>query len=230
VLACCLASAGAQQISLPEDALSREGSYFKQKLKAPYMAQNCAETSYPGWEGLPLQKCRYTVQDEGGVQKSATVILLIPSVEQIARWVVYACMEVKGNADRQCTDTVSRRIVSQSGGQFPVAGVVLEDILPTDNPDGIYEVYVFRDGVTVRVDGIKNGSTIQPTEEQLDAALFGEVKSSGIYARVQGTTREEYKVYGGTVDVGESRLGHRKLAWLQVVRELFKSAWNSNRK
>src|SRR5262249_40415544 len=94
VLGCCLARAGAQEVSLPSDALDRARAYFSQKLKAPYMAQNCEGTSYPGWEGLPLQRCRYVVKDKGGIQRSATVILLIPSAERFARWVVYACMEV----------------------------------------------------------------------------------------------------------------------------------------
>jgi hypothetical protein len=55
------------------------------------------------------------------------------------------------------------------------------------------------------------------------------VKGSGKFARLQGTTREEYKANGGTVDVGDSSGGHRNRSWLEVSRELFKSAWDNDR-
>jgi hypothetical protein len=229
VVVACAARVTAQEISLPDEALHRVRTYFEQKLKAPYLAQNCEPTSYPNWEGLPLQKCHYVVADKNGTSKSATVILLIPTAERLARWVVYACVEVKTVADIKCTNPLAQRIISQSSGQFPVAGIVLEDLLPKDNEDGIYEVYAFRAGVTVSVLGLRNQSTSPPTDEQINEALVGPVKGSGIYARVQGTTREEYKANGGTVDVGDSRPGHRKLSWLDVSRELFKSAWDKDR-
>jgi hypothetical protein len=218
-----------QEHELPNEAVYRVRTYFERELRSPYLGQSCEGTTYPKWEGLPLQKCRYSVTDKDGSTKSATVILLIPSAERLARWVVHACMEVKGSADARCIRKLSKRIIGQSGGQFPVAGIVLEDQLPKDTRDGVYEAYAFRDGVTVCVHGLRNGSTLQPTDEQINEALVGPVKCSGIYARVQGTTREEYKANGGTVDVGDSIRGHRKLSWLEVSRELLKSAWNKDR-
>jgi endoglucanase len=216
-----------QKTALPEEDVKRVVKYFEATMKSPYLAQDCEPTSYPNWEALPVKKCLYTVSDGDGIKKSATVILLLPSPQQLARWVVHACVEVKGNASAQCTDKLSKRIHGQSGGQFPVAGLVFEDLLPTDKHDGIHEMYPFRDGVTVRVDGVRNQSTMQPTAKQIDAALVGEVKGSGIYARVQGTTREEYKNNGGTADVGDSK--QRKLSWLAVSRDEFKAAWGSER-
>jgi endoglucanase len=136
-------------------------------------------------------------------------------------------MEIRANADADCVDKLSRRIITQSGGQFPVAGIV-EDILPDRTPDRIYEVYPFRDGLTVSVHEVRNQSTSQPTDEQITEAFVGQVKGgSGEYARLQGTTRAQYKANGGTVDVGDS--DHRKPSWVDVSRELFKAAWSSDR-
>jgi len=52
-----------------------------------------------------------------------------------------------------------------SGAQYPVAGIVLEDM------DGEQAIYPFRDGVTVRISGIENGAKKQPTEEEITLAL-----------------------------------------------------------
>jgi len=225
LLACCCTVVG-QDKPLPAVALKRVQRYFEIRTRSPYMAQNCEATSYPNWKGFPLKRCHYTVT-ERGTRKSATVILLLPSPERLARWVTYACLEVKGNADVPCTEKLSRQIIKQSGGQFPVAGIVLEDLLPSDKPDGIYEVYAFRDGVTVGIDGIQNQSALQPTDEQINRSLLGRVRHSGRYARLQGTTREDYTANGGTVEVGDS--SSRMLSWLEVSRDLFKAAWEKDR-
>src|SRR5215469_12003488 len=66
----CTAALVPQEISLPEESLHRVQTYFEQKLKSPYQAQNCESASYPKWEGLPLQKCPYSVTDKDGTTKS----------------------------------------------------------------------------------------------------------------------------------------------------------------
>lgn len=207
---------------LPLDALERVKNYFIDMV--PYMEQECEPTNYPGWEGFPLIKCHYSVIDEDGTKKSAEVVMLNPSPEQLARWVVYACLDVKGSADSKYTDKLSKHIIAQSGAQFPIAGIVFEDILPKDK---IYEVYCFRNGVTVGIKGVKHQNTNQPTNEEIEKSLYGEVKWTGKFARIQSTTREEYKENGGTVDVGDSK--NRKISWLDVSRELYQAAWGNDR-
>jgi hypothetical protein len=216
-----------QDISLPGDAMELVKKYFEANLKkARYMEKQCEPTTYSGWENFPLTKCRYTVKDKDGTQKTAVVIMLNPSPEQLARWVVYTCLQIKGSADAQYTDKLSRHILNQSGAQFPVAGIVWEDYLPKD---GAYEIYCFRNGVCVGIKDIKHRSTAQPTDEEIEKSLTGEVLWSADRARIQSTMREEYKANGGKVDVGSSSKGQRKLTWLEVSRELYQAAWDKDR-
>ncbi|MCA1591830.1 MAG: hypothetical protein LC754_04085, partial [Acidobacteria bacterium] len=218
---------GNASATLPADAVERVKTKFATKLQAArYMEENCEPATRAGYEGLPLIKCNYAVRDHGGARKSATVILLDAPIEQLARWVVQTCLLVKGNANAPCTDKLFNHILQQSGGQFPVAGIVFEDILPED---GVNEIYCFRDGVTARVGGVPHRGTAQPTMEQINLCLNGEVQSSFVFARIQGTTREEYRANGGTVDVGSSEVGKRKLEWLGVSRDLYKAAWGQDR-
>jgi hypothetical protein len=212
-------SAHAQQ-PLPPVALTRVRNYFEAQRSSRYMEQNCEPTTYPGWEGLPLQKCTYSVKGANDpVKKTAKVIMLNASPDQLARWVVSTCVEVTGGAAVRCTRRLSRHINGQSNAQFPVAGIVFEDILPED---GREEVYAFRNGVTVRVDGVTHRATQQPTPEQIEKSLNGQVTSAGLFARIQSTTREQYRANGGTRPV----LG---LAWLEVTKDLYKAAFGNDR-
>lgn len=216
-------SGGGGQAAAVERLVTKYGARLR---GARYMEQNCEPATYAGYDGLPLVKCSYTVRDGGGLRKTATVIMLNPTVEQIARWVVHACLQVKGSAEPLYTDKLFNQILTQSGGQFPVAGIVFEDILPAD---GVNEIYCFRDGVTIRVDGVPHRGTSQPTGAEITKSLTGEVQSSFVYARLQGTTREQYRANGGTVDVGTSAVGQRKLSWLAVSRDSYKAAWGRDR-
>lgn len=212
--------------SLPADAVERISNYFADHLSARYMEGQCDSTRYPGWEGFPLIKCRYSVTDQDGTQKSAEVIMLNPSPDQLARWVVNTCLVVKGSADARYTDKLSHHIINQSGAQFPIAGIVFEDILPAD---GVYEMYCFRNGVTVGIEGVTHRGTGQPGEEQIYQSLYGRVTWTGKYARLQDTTREQYRANGGTMDVGDSSREKRKISWLEVSRDLYQAAWGKNR-
>jgi hypothetical protein len=53
------------------------------------------------------------------------------------------------------------------------------------------------------------------------------VISVGKYARIQGTTVDDYRANGGTEDVGS--FGKQRPAWLAVVRESYRRAWDSDR-
>ena len=78
------------------------------------------------------------------------------------------------------------RIKCQSGNQFPVAGFVDEGPL-----------YTFRDGVTVTFASIGTSSLQHATSQaQIDSVLgAGAIAKVHSYARVQGTTREEYAAF-----------------------------------
>jgi hypothetical protein len=209
---------------LPEADLRRVERFFEASRGARYMEENCAAATYPGWDGFPLQRCRYTVRNRDGTRRTGTVILLNGTPRQLARWVVHTCREVKGNTGARCTGRLARHIIGQSGAQFPVAGIVYEDILPSD---GRQEAYVFRDGVTVGVRGFEHRMTRPPTAAEVDSALTGTVLRSFRFARIQSTTREQYRANGGTDDVGTD--SDRKLRWLRTVREAYQAAWDQDR-
>ena len=210
----------AQEPPLPAQPLQRVKNFFEARRSSRYMEENCQPTTYPGWEGLPLQECTYGVKgNHDPVRKTAKVIMLNAEPEQLARWIVSTCIEVTGGAAPQCTRALSNQILDQSGAQFPVAGIVFEDLIPHD---GRMEVYAFRNGVTVLVPGVTHRGTQQPTAEEIQKSLNAEPTKALKFARVQGTTREDYQANGGTRDV----LG---LAWLEVSRDLYKAAWGHNR-
>ena len=167
--------------------------YHARLQAARYLAQNPQPVTYPGYEGLPLVQCRYSVTDRekpGGAvigQKTASVILLNPSAEQLARWIIATCLEVKGSSEHKYTDKLFSHIISASGGQWPVAGIVYEDILPED---GKYEIYCFRDGVTVCCRRRRTSlAPFSQPKKRSSMSLHGKVLKAFTYARIQSTTR-----------------------------------------
>jgi hypothetical protein len=208
-----------QDPPLPEPAMTRMTAYFEARRNSRYMEQNCAATTYPGWESLPLKECTYSVKGaHDPVKKTAKVIMLNAEPEQLARWVVSTCIEVVGSATNKCTKAIGRQIIGQSGAQFPVAGIVFEDILPDD---GKFEVFAFRNGATVRINGVTHLGTAQPSAAEIETSLNGEVRSTLRFARIQSTTRDQYLANGGTRNVTGN-------AWNEVNRDLYKAAWGHN--
>jgi hypothetical protein len=62
-------------------------------------------------------------------------------------------------------DLMCKQILEASGAQFPVAGVVYEDM------DGTGQlVWPFRHGVTVEIEGLPYAQAIQPTPQQMMVA------------------------------------------------------------
>ncbi len=204
----------------------------KEVLSHAYMVQKLLTTTdtLPGWEGFPVKLYEYQTGNDlyTGKPKTGKVYLLNPSPEKLAMWVATACLDIKHSLDTSYTYAVLKWIDNQSNAQFPVKGVVYEDQYTKD----FQEPYVFKDGVTVYI----KDSTMWPkdktcTPEQLDFYLRvtnDDLKpQTGQYARISSTTREDYKSNRGTEDVGDKN--DRKQKWLEVVRELYKKAWNSDR-
>ena len=209
-----------QDPPLPEQAMTRMTAYFEARRSSRYMEENCVAATYPGWETLPLRECTYSRKGPNDpVKKTAKVIMLNAEPDQLARWVVSTCIEVIGSATNQCTKAIGRQIIGQSGAQFPVAGIVFEDILPAN---GKFEVFAFRNGVTVRVDGVNHLGTAQPSADEIEKSLNGEVIATFKFARIQSTTRQQYLANGGTRTVAGN-------AWNEVNRDLYKAAWGQNR-
>lgn len=182
--------------------------------------------SFPKWENLPLIKCTYRQADKSvpTKEKIATAIMLNPDKELLARWIVASCLIVKGNGNiDNCTVKLAKIIIDASGSQFVVAGIVLEDINPTDQ---IQEAYTFRDGVTAKVTdglavGFKGAFGDNESKIALDPAktVLATASLKGP-ARIQSTWRAMYSDYMG--DRAKDVAGTK---WLDVVRELYQDAW-----
>lgn len=205
-----------------------------------YMAGTLIEEtkSYPNYEGYPVKLYQYeTGKDvQTGIKKKGLVYMLNPTAEKLATWIAMAVWRTKGDINTSAMDALLKQILIQSGVQFPVCGIVYEDM----SSSGQYP-YLFKDGVTVYAADRAKWATEDPAHEGnyscTDAQLNYNIKITneelktytGTYARICSTVREEYKAYGGTVDVGTSESqSTRSLKWLDVVRDLYKKAWDSN--
>jgi len=191
--------------------------------QARYMDRRCEPVQIPRWEGYETRRCEYQVKDAAtGVQKAGLVALLDPSALQLATWIAHACAQAAPEATAaDCARHLELRILGQSSGHFPVAGVVLEDVLPED---GVHEAYAFRDGVTVRAKGFEQGTT-EPLDAARLAAATGPVTATASKpapARLAGVTRAEFKAFRPAAKV-------EGLAWLETVRAEYQRAWRSER-
>ena len=232
-----LPSASAEQHNtpLPQSYLKDSFPVLVEKsrdlLAHAYMAGELLQTTdtLAGWKGFPVKLYAYKTGKDihTGQQKNGLVFMLNPSPEKLATWIATTCWLVKGSVAYRYTDELFEWIKHQSGAQFPVKGIVYED----QYVKGYYEPYLFKDGVTVYV----KDSSWWPadktcTKEQLQYYLRitdQQLKpATGQYARIASTTREDYKSASGQAAVGDK--DDRRLAWLKVVRELYKKAWNSD--
>ncbi|MDO4826296.1 MAG: cellulase [Bacteroidia bacterium] len=216
------------------DSLSTVAQRCQKVLNAAYMEGTLLEErrDVPGYEGYPVKLYEYwTGKDiKLGKQKKGLVLLLDPSPEKLAKWIINAVWDVRGEVRYADVERVRKFILYQSGAQFPVKGVVYEAMYTP----GFYEPYVFKDGVTVYVkDGPMKAEDKTCTEEQLQFYISMEnsdlKENTGTYARICSTTRSMYYAAGGTDEVGRDEAGFKSQAWLDTVRRLYLQAWDSDR-
>lgn len=241
-LTLCLATSCDQPWRKYEDPVLR--AYVKDSLKAmdlrsadvlssAYMAETFIEErkDIPGWEGYPVKLYEYYTGKDIKINqpKKGKVYMLNPSPRQLSLWIITAVWEATGRLEYKDIEKLTKFIKWQSGAQFPVKGVVYEDMYTA----GFYEPYVFKDGVTVYIADPKMFPEDKTcTEEQLDFYLNmtnADLKpNTGRYARISSTNRDMYYAAGGTVNVGDNN-ENRSQAWLDVVRLLYQKAWASDK-
>ncbi len=205
--------------TLPAAEVARVTAWFEARRGARYMEGDCQPTTYPGWAGVPLQLCRYRVSDSfSGGTRQADVILADAEPAQLARWVVQAAVERRGRLLRSDVDALCSEIIGQSGAQFPVAGVVYEDMDGTGQ-----RIYPFRNGVTVRVEGLPFATREQPTAAQMAAYRTGAVAFVGTYGRIAGTTPAQW-----TALTREAVPADRS-TWPDTVGRAYRAAWGDDR-
>jgi hypothetical protein len=121
---------------------------FETLLK-PYRDRQAAIEN--GASRFPIRRCSY---NQDGF--TAEVIMMNPDAEQIARWVVSACQASRRVATgelgfERCLVSAAREIWLQANAQFPISGLVVEDI-DCDGPRSTQ--WGFRHGATVRLEGM----------------------------------------------------------------------------
>lgn len=179
----------------------------KSIISSRYMAQKqILETdTINGWENIKVSLYEYSV-DNG--KKVGKVYMANADAKKLATWIITTCVTLTNKLDKKNTDYLIKSIRNASGGQFPVKGIVYE------NMDGKgYYPYVFKDGVTV--------SLKQTTTDDLSLITNDNIKKTGKYARIISTTREEFN----NKFPSKNTIG---IEWLNVVREEYKLALQSD--
>jgi hypothetical protein len=177
------------------------------------------DLNFPRWVGYPVEKCQYS---GGGV--SVQTYMLNPTIEQLSRWVVHACLETKAVSQDACIKRMTTRITLASSGVFPVSGFIPEPASSAGGTGDRILCPLFRDGVTITTKTWNSNPAINNKCDGADQGNQDAVRARK-YARVASTTREEYIAAGGANPVGNDG----DLRWLAVVRESYQQAWGKDR-
>lgn len=179
----------------------------KSIIPSQYMAQKqiLVIDTIKGWENIKVTLYEYSV-DNG--KKVGKVYMANADAKKLATWIITTCVTLTNKLDKKNTDYLIKSIRNASGGQFPVKGIVYE------NMDGKgYYPYMFKDGVTVILK--------QTTTDNLSLITNDNIRKTGKYARIISTTREEFN----NMFPDKNTNG---IEWLIVVREEYKLALQSD--
>lgn len=206
-------------------ALEAATSYLDARLeKSRYLTRGCdaqAITDWPNYGGRLIRRCTYGYTGNGKTL-SAIVYLMNPDEANVAARIANACKAVGLSCKASCGYGLAQLIVGQNGGQFPVAGFVIERKGDAGGagPDPVY--LEFRDGVTVRTADGLNFSDAQLSDAAMEHAARAAVIRAMVYARIANATRQQYRAGGGTSDAAGT-------AWPAIVRANEFAAQSSGR-
>lgn len=191
---------------------------------ADYMADDCAPATsgFSAWEDLPLERCKYHLNGQ-----NAEVVMLNPGPRRLTAWIQDACEDLSSNV-ANCMQKTFRQVLYQSGGQFPVGGVVIEDM----DGNGRGNAYAFRDGVTIRVAAFGTGTESLLTSTQVARSYTDASSATYSYARPVSVTREQMTRYAPVEGLTIPNLGsssERKNSWHELTGKLYRESWFSNR-
>lgn len=194
----------------------------------------------PGWESVErdprVREYHYPVSDPGvdGGKKEGWVILFDPEAERLAAWIANAVIETSADQKSYSQSrglALADFIYRQSGAQFPIVGLVWEDMEGTSHP----KAYGFLDGITVSgapagfYDG-QNRTTAKLPPETLKEGLAVRWEGraqAGKYARISSTTRDE--VLALYEKMGKPAPDVKGNAYAAYVRATYQSAMSSAR-
>ena len=192
----------------------------KPLARARYMETRPLEiVSVPGWKGYPTRRYQYTKTDRDGTGREAEIVMLNPSAELLATWIVSTSYKLKGKYDPSFGKRLFKHVIGCSGGQFVVRGICLEDM----DKDGIHKAYPFQDGVTVEINRITGFPQRPLTAAETKAALEStpsDVTRFYEQARLQSSKPDQWAAYTGTRRASGA-------AWLEIVRTEYQKAWTT---
>ncbi|MGD9831309.1 MAG: hypothetical protein AB7U92_01020 [Piscinibacter sp.] len=208
-----LAAASVAATEVPKVVLDAATHIASRGYMAP--AKGCRLVQQPGYEGLPTRRCAYR---QGKLR--AEVVLLGPDGPTLARQVSFACEGlIPANVPiTHCALALLQRVGQQSSGHFPVAGVVLEN----------GGAYAFRDGVTVHIGAFKNGTTTQLSAEQIEQSMSAPIRAWGRFARLQGSSFEDYRRFGRLTDGNGKLVDDSAMTYPELVGTRWRSEWDKD--
>lgn len=224
-------SGGNSSSSLPTDdskiALDSYGESFQasiaSKLKnSHYMEQNCTSvTTWNEYKNLPMQRCRYSSDGQ-----TVEVLMLNPGPRRLTLWLEEACGSLAGNFS-QCVQKSFNQILYQSGGQFPVAGIVVEDM----DENGKGNAYAFRNGVTVQISAFGTATESRISQSQIDRSFTDAPIKTYSYARPISATRTQLADYARAHGLSIPSLGTSSAEtnnFNTLVGDWYRQAWRSS--
>lgn len=210
------------KIKLDSYGESYQAQIASRLIASRYMEKNCNTVwDWDDWEGLPLVHCRYRT---GG--QNAEVLMLNPGPRRLTLWLEEACGSFAKDF-QSCMDKAFKQILYQAGGQFPVSGIVIEDM----DGNGRGNAYAFRNGVTVQISAFGTGTESTISEAQIDRSFTDAPIKTYTYGRPISLTREQLTSYAKYAKLGIPNLGSssaRTNTFNEVMRDLYKSAWSSS--
>lgn len=184
-----------------------------EEIVRPYAAFREAGAGHTG-----LRNCRYY---DSSTRIEAQVVMLNPTAERVTEWTISACSKARARSLLSCATWVWEDILSGSGTQFAVTGAVAEENLGCG--DAAPEVgYLFRDGVTVRLEGTARVCTGDKAwlADGPPTYLTARVKWTAIPGpgRVAMLNRQQYSAYFRQPLPDDHPVG-AEIPWLRIVRE-----------
>lgn len=210
------------QVSLDSEAESFSASIKSRLLGSRYMEKNCHDLNqWMSWSKVPMKWCRYK---SGG--QNAEVLMLNPGPRRLTQWIFTACRK-HSRSVAACSTKTFNHIMAQSGAQFPVAGVVIEDM----DGNGRGNAYAFRNGVTVQIAAFGTATETLITDAQISKSFTDVPLRTYSYARVASTTRDQLTRYAASVGLKIPALGssgEQKNVFNEVTGSLYLNAWSSS--
>lgn len=212
-----------EKVALDSYGESFSKSIATQLKNSHYMEKNCvSDFSFADYGDLPVQRCSYTLNGQ-----KAQVAMLNPGPRRLTAWLIEACSALSSNL-QNCVQKSYNQILNQSGAQFPISGIVIEDM----DGNGAGNAYAFREGVTVRVPSFGTGTESLVTSSQIAASFTDDPMYAYGYGRPISVTRPQLQTYASSVGLNIPNLGtsdQRLNIFYVVIGQLYRDSWVTGR-